>query len=140
MSGGGAGFAGTIGGKFFGTAPGFVDTEKSPGHSPQPPLPWAKLVRNMVTGRTLIMSPTFLWFSIALTIYFNFPYDYERARTLARKQAESASASRTHREADRHEDDDGDALRQELRGLEDGGEDEEVRFPLVSLGAGVSTP
>lgn len=59
-------------GAFIGEPPEYVDKNKAPGRSPIPvatPLQWAKR-----SPFVLITSPNFVWSSIAISLYYFFPY------------------------------------------------------------------
>ena len=94
MSGAGGGFAGTVGGSLFGL-PGWVDTAKTPGTTPQAVPPWSAWARSVLTGKALLWSPNFIWLSFAVAVYVVFPYDFGAARTLAPRWVASRLAINT---------------------------------------------
>eukprot|EP00039_Didymoeca_costata_P001955 m.56557 g.56557 ORF g.56557 m.56557 type:complete len:445 (-) comp11044_c0_seq2:97-1431(-) len=77
------GFAGTEGGKWFGSPhPRWVDRSLPPGYTPLK-LPqgfWGRL-KPIITTEVLFYTPNFVWFIITLGAYVMFPYDFDSAKT-----------------------------------------------------------
>jgi len=62
-------------------APKWVDLKKQPGTTSQPVLPWSTWAVKSFTGQSLIFSPNFVWFSVAILNYCIIGLDLEKAKT-----------------------------------------------------------
>jgi hypothetical protein len=81
MSGAGGGIAGTgPNGSFF-EAPGWVNLALKPGATKQVPPTWSAWALNTLKLKHVVYSPNLVWLSVALAVYFAFPYDLEAAKT-----------------------------------------------------------
>ena len=80
MSGAGSGFAGSIGGKFFGQSPLWIDVAKPPGFSKQVAVTWSAWAKNFALGAHIVKSPNLIWLAITVLVYGVFPYDIEAAK------------------------------------------------------------
>lgn len=70
------GFAGTTDSSFFKCAK-WIDQKKKPGHTPQ--VLKDDWWRPYITGAFLFYSPNLVWLTIALSVWYTFPYEYEAA-------------------------------------------------------------